>query len=101
MNRRHHSVDILQAASDSPTFARLSTLARESQQRLDDLAGLLPAGLGRSIRPGPIDGADWCLLVDNGASAAKLRQLLPALAAHLRSRGHEVTTIRLKLRRPG
>ena len=100
MNRRHHAVDILQAATDSPTFARLSTLARESQQRLDALAGLLPAGLSRAIRAGPIDGTDWCLLVDNGASAAKLRQLIPALAAHLRSRGYPVDTIRLKLRKP-
>ena len=99
MNRRHHSVDILQAATDSPTFARLSLLARESQQRLEALAGLLPAGLLRAVRAGPIDGTDWCLLVDNGASAAKLRQLVPAMAAHLRSRGYEVVTIRLKLRK--
>lgn len=100
MNRRHYAVDILHAAADSPTFARLSTLARESQQRLDLLAGLLPAGLRQAVRPGPIDGTDWCLLVDNGASAAKVRQLLPAFAAHLRTHGHDVLTIRLKLRKP-
>ncbi len=52
------------------------------------------------MRPGPIDGTDWCLLVDNGASAAKVRQLLPAFAAHLRTHGHDVLTIRLKLRKP-
>ena len=99
MSRRHYSVDILHAASDSPTFARLSMLARESQQRLESVASLLPPGMIGSIRAGPIDGSDWCLVVDNGASAAKLRQLLPALAAHLRSKGYEVSTIRLKLRK--
>lgn len=100
MNRRHYSVDILHAAGDSPTFARLSMLARQSQQRLELLSGLMPVGLKRSVQPGPIDGTDWCLLVDNGAGAAKLRQLLPAFAAHLRTHGHEVVTIRLKLRKP-
>jgi hypothetical protein len=44
-----------------------------------------------------VDGTSWCLLVTGNAAAAKLRQLLPALQAHLRSRGWEVNSIRLKV----
>ena len=36
-------------------------------------------------------------MVQGNAVAAKLRQLLPALEAHLRTRGHEVNAIRLKI----
>jgi ethanolamine ammonia-lyase small subunit len=36
-------------------------------------------------------------LLDNVAVAAKIRQLLPALEAHLRSKGWEVNSIRLKV----
>jgi ethanolamine ammonia-lyase small subunit len=37
------------------------------------------------------------LLLDNNAVAAKVRQLLPSLEAHLRSKGWEITSIRLKV----
>ena len=40
---------------------------------------------------------DRCLLVRNNAAAAKIRQLLPAMAAHLRTKGWDVTEIRLKV----
>lgn len=100
MNRRHHPVTVLQAAVDSPTLARLATLSRESQQRLDAIASLLPAALRAAVQAGPIDAEEWCLIVDNGAAVAKLRQLAPALAAHLRTKGWNVTTIRLKVRKP-
>ena len=39
----------------------------------------------------------WCLLVANNAVAAKVRQLLPDLTAHLRTKGWNVTQIRLKV----
>jgi ethanolamine ammonia-lyase small subunit len=44
-----------------------------------------------------VDGATWCLLVSSNAAAAKLRQLLPTLQSHLRSKGWEVNSIRLKV----
>ncbi len=97
MNRRHHAVTLLQATEDSPTLARLASLTRDSSERLRAVELLIPATLRPAIQAGPIEGATWCLLVRNNAAAAKVRQLLPALQAHLRSRGWEVNAIRLKI----
>jgi hypothetical protein len=95
--RRLHPVTLQQAAEDSPTLARLAQLARESGERLAAVESLIPLSLRGAVRPGPIDGPDWCLLVDSSAAAAKLRQLLPALLDRLRDRGWQVTSIRLKV----
>jgi hypothetical protein len=97
MNRRHHPVTLREAAEDSPTLARLAQLARESGERFKVIESAIPAPLRASIRPGPIDGTSWCLLVDSSAAAAKLRQLVPVLVAKLNSSGWQVTAIRLKL----
>ena len=86
-----------QAAEEAPALARLAQLARESGERLKAIESSIPLALRSSIRPGPIDGTSWCLLVDSSAAAAKLRQLLPVLLQKLDSRGFEVTAIRLKL----
>lgn len=97
MNRRNHSVSLLQATEESPTLARLAELTRESVLRLRAIEPLIPLALRPSVKAGPIDGAVWCLLLDNNATAAKLRQLLPTLQAQLRLKGWEVDTIRLKV----
>ncbi|WP_198970636.1 DciA family protein [Xylophilus sp. ASV27] len=97
MHRRHHAIPLLQAAREAPTLARLTELARDSGERLRQIEPLLPPGLRATVKPGPIDGENWCLLVDSSSAAAKLRQLLPALMAHLRSKGWAVQTIRLKV----
>jgi hypothetical protein len=97
MNRRLHPVTLQQAAEDSPTLARLAQLARESGERLKAVECLLPPALRSAVKAGPIKGAEWCLLVDNNAAAAKLRQLVPALLGCLRDRGCEITSIRLKV----
>ena len=97
MNRRLHPVTLQQAAEDSPTLARLAELARESGERLKAVESLIPATLRPLVRPGPIDGPAWCLLVDGNAAAAKLRQVVPALLAQLCSRGWEVSAIRIKV----
>ena len=97
MNRRHHPVPLHQAAEEAPTLARLAQLARESGERLAAIQPCIPAPLRASVRPGPIDGTSWCLLVDSSAAAAKLRQLLPVLQSRLNSSGFQVTAIRLKL----
>ena len=98
MQRRHHQpLTLQQATQASPTLAHLSALARDSKERLQAVERLIPAGLLPAIQAGPIEGTTWCLLVRNNAAAAKMRHLLPALQAHLRSRGWEVTAIRLKI----
>ncbi|WP_296509215.1 DciA family protein [Rhodoferax sp.] len=97
MIRNHRSITALQAAHESPTLSHLAALAKESSARLQSLQGVIPSPLLRYIKAGPIEGSTWCLLLENNAVAAKLRQLMPALQAHLRSKGWEVTSIRLKV----
>ena len=100
-NRRPHPVTLQQAAEESPTLAKLAQLARESGERLKAVELLIPASLRPAVKPGPIDGPAWCLLVESSAAAAKLRQVLPALVAHLCERGWDVTSIRLKVHLAG
>lgn len=97
MIRRNHAITLLQATQDSETLNRLCELATESAQRLKSIESLLPGPLRSSVHPGPIDGPVWCLLLDSNAAAAKIKQLLPALEAHLRSKGWNVNAIRLKV----
>jgi hypothetical protein len=97
MNRRFHPVPLREAAEGSPTLARLTQLARESGDRLKAVESLIPPALRPLVRPGPIDGSTWCLLVDGSAAAAKLRQVLPALQSQLNSRGWQVNSIRLRV----
>ena len=100
MTRRHHAVPLQEAAQDSPTLARLVQLVRESGERLKAIEPLIPAPLRAAVRPGPIEGSTWCLLVEGSAAAAKIRQLLPVFQAQLNSLGWQVTAIRLKLGSP-
>ena len=101
MTRRHFAITLEQASLASPMLAQLTSLSRDSSARLRAVENLIPALLHPSIQAGPIDGASWCILVSNNAAAAKLRQLLPALAAHLRIKGWDVQTIRLKVQARG
>jgi hypothetical protein len=97
MQRKNQSFTLQQATQESPTLARLAELARDSSARLQAIEGLIPSNLRRAIQAGPIEGSSWCLLVDNNAVAAKVRQLIPALQAHLRTKGWEINAIRLKV----
>jgi len=97
MIRRHHAITLQQATRESEMLSHLCDLADESAQRLKSIESLLPGNLRACVRPGPIEGAVWCLLLDNNAVAAKIKQLLPALQAHLRAKGWEVSAIRLKV----
>ncbi len=97
MNRRHYAIPLQQASQESPTLARLTALTRDSSARLKALEGLIPPSLRPAVQAGPIEGGSWCLLVKSNAAAAKLRQLLPAFLAHLRTKGWEVDSIRLKI----
>ena len=97
MNRRQKSVTLLQASQDSPTLAKLTELTRDSVARLKAVEFLIPVALRPAVKAGPIEGPVWCLILDNNATAAKIRQILPALASHLRVKGWEVNSIRLKV----
>lgn len=97
MNRRQHSVTLFQATQDSPTLAKLTELSRDSVARLKAIEALIPGPLRSCIKAGPIEGTVWCLLLENNSAAAKVRQLLPAMAAHLRVKGWDVESIRLKV----
>ena len=91
MNRRHHAVTLQQASAESPTLAMLTALTRDSSDRLKAIEPLIPPGLRGTLQAGPIDGTSWCLLVSSNSAAAKLRQILPALQAHLRVRDGRLT----------
>lgn len=94
-HRRHHAISVQQASQEAPELAHLLRQNQEAQQRLRSITALIPPGLRTSVQAGPIDGTTWCLHVPSPSAAAKLRQLLPAFAAHLRSKGWEVERIRL------
>ncbi|WP_240538387.1 hypothetical protein [Rhodoferax sp. PAMC 29310] len=97
MPRHQHVLTLLQASQSSPTLARLSELASDSKARLKAVEFLIPTGLRAYVAPGPIDGPVWCLLLSSTSAAAKLRQLLPAMEAHLRVKGWDVNSIRIKV----
>ena len=94
-------VPVLEACEGAPTLARLAHLVRDSGERLRAIEDSIPTALRASIRPGPVEGTTWCLLVDNNAAAAKLRQVVPALTAELQRRGAQVNSIRLKVQLAG
>lgn len=86
-----------QAVGNSPSLARLAELVQESNNRLKAIESLIPANLRAAIKAGPIEGDNWCLLVNGNAAAAKMRQLLPLLQTGLRREGWQVGSIRLKI----
>lgn len=99
-HRRNQAVSLQEATQQAPTLARLTELVQDSNARLQSILPLLPPGLRTGIQAGPIDDGVWCLLLQSNAVAAKLRQLLPSLEAHLRSKGWQITSIRLKVQAP-
>ncbi|WP_299510411.1 DciA family protein [uncultured Limnohabitans sp.] len=99
MTRRHQAIPLQQAAQESPALSLLMGRVRDSSERLLAIRSLLPAPLRASVQAGPIEEGCWCLLVGSNAVAAKLRQMLPALQAHLSSKGLGVSSIRLKVQK--
>ena len=91
------TLPIDQALAGNATLALLTRRVRESQDRLTSITPLLPLAMRDSVRAGPIDEAGWSLLASSNAVAAKLRQMLPALEAHLRTCGWDGPPLRVKL----
>jgi hypothetical protein len=95
---RGRSRTLDQVLSNAPGLSQLAAMTQDTQARIRAIAPLLPASLRALVQSGGVEGDAWCLLVPNSAVAAKLRQTLPALCAHLRSKGWNVTTIRIKVK---
>jgi len=88
---------VMTAIAQSSSLAGLLQLQKQSAHYLSCIQSVLPAGLGAQIKAGPIDENGWCLLVQHNAAGAKLRQLLPVISVHLRTQGHPVHQIRVKV----
>lgn len=86
-----------EAAQLSSTLTQLTQRARASQQCLQAVLPLIPGALRCYVQAGPLEDQVWCLLVESGSAAAKLRQLVPDLLNRLNDRGMQITSIRLKI----
>lgn len=86
-----------QAAGAAPSLAALQERIRQSQRCMEQVQHLIPAAMRRHVQAGPIENAEWCLLVSSAAASTKLRQLLPALQQALTESGLQVSAIRIKV----
>jgi hypothetical protein len=89
--------NVAQVVQNAPTLAALSARAQDGQARLAAIAPLLPPMLRGVVQSGEAQDDAWCLLVPHASAAAKLRQMLPALAAHLRTKGWPITQLHVKV----
>jgi hypothetical protein len=88
---------VLTAMEQSVSLSTLMQISKQSQAYLGCIQPLLPPGLAGLVKAGPVDEQGWCLLVPHNAAGAKLRQLVPTLAAHLRTHRFPVENIRVKV----
>ena len=91
------AVPVMKAMSQAPGLAGLAQLAKHSADCLQLITPLIPISMRSGVQAGPLEEDQWCLIAANSAVAAKLRQLTPALAAHLRTHGQNVQAIRIKI----
>lgn len=82
---------------EAPHLARIADLIKLSNSMLSAVENLLPMGIRKNVQAGPLDDGTWCLFVENNSVAAKLRQLQPTLEAHLRTKGWDIQSIRIKV----
>jgi hypothetical protein len=93
----HLGYTLASALNRSEPLGGLLQRVRESQERLATIAPLMPAALNAGVRAGPLDEAGWQLLVDNAATAAKVRQWLPKLESALTTAGWRQLPIKIKV----
>jgi len=86
--------DLLQA---DPGIARLATHTARLLRLQTVFAAAVPAALGRSAHIANLKQGKILIYSDNGAVAAKLRQLAPRLTDLLRSVAPEVTGIDIRV----
>ena len=81
----------------TPELHRLSGQAGQLLVLQRHYEKVAPASLLSCSRVSQLESGTLTLVADNGAVAAKLRQLAPELARLLQNRGCEVTGIRVKV----
>jgi len=82
------------------SLPELQSLNREIRQLIalqSLLAEVLPGNLATSASVASMKAGEMILFADNGAVAAKLRQLAPRILSFLCQRGYEITAIRLQV----
>lgn len=94
---RGKAQSVTQILDAGTSLSQLQALARDGQNRLQAILPLLPVSMRGLVQSGGVEGESWCILVPNSAMAAKLRQFLPSLCAHLRTKGWNVQTITVKV----
>lgn len=90
-------MSLQQASEAAPVLSGLLARARDAQARLRAILPLLPPQMHDTVQAGPAEDESWCLLTSSSAAAAKLRQMEPALTAHLRTQGWNVQRLRIKV----
>lgn len=94
---RPASKSLIQATMEAPHLARFAELIETSNNLRASIDNLLPIGIRKYVKAGPWDSGVWCLLAENNSVAAKLRQLQPTLEAHLRTKGWDIKSTRIKV----
>lgn len=94
---RRASKSLIQATLEAPHLARFAELIQTSNNMLAAITNLLPVGIRKQVKAGPLDNGAWCLFAENNSVAAKLRQLQPTLEAHLRTKGWDIKSTRIKV----
>jgi len=82
------------------SLPELQALNRELRQLAalqKALAEVVPGNLATSASVALVKAGELILVADNGAVAAKLRQMAPRILASLRQRGYDITGIRLQV----
>ena len=80
-----------------PQLQGLNRQVRRLLALQDLLTEVLPGSLASSTTVVLSDADELVLFADNGAAAAKLKQLAPRILIFFRQRGHEVTAIRVQV----
>ncbi len=82
------------------TLPELQTLNQKTRQLMalqSVLVDVLPGDLATSVSVALVKAGELTLSAENGAVAAKLRQMAPRILIKLRQLGHEITGIRLQV----
>jgi len=93
----HEAQAVLNAAERAPGLGSLMATAQRNQRRLMLLKGVVPPIILGQLSAGNLEQGVWCLMLKSPAAAGKLRQLVPAMCAHLRTKGELVHDITIKV----